>query len=225
MSSQPRVGVSIVIHDEQGRVLLGLRSGKHGAGTWGLPGGAIESGEDPAAAARRELEEETGLRPALMSRCFVPYASTVFEDGQQWVTLFFEAEYCGEPDVMEPEKCEQWAWFDLGSLPSPLFGALGDGSVLCGHPVTFRVFQIEAGATYWVAARDTAHAVALLAEMASSEGWGEELLEELEEGLSSTEVAKDQWATTMLHDDESGTKQPLSFFLTEYGVFGCSEWP
>ena len=118
MSSQPRVGVSIVIHDEQGRVLLGLRRGKHGAGTWGLPGGAIEPGEDPIEAARRELEEETGLRPALMSRCFVPYASTVFEDGQQWVTLFFEAEYCGEPDVMEPEKCEQWAWFDLGSLPS-----------------------------------------------------------------------------------------------------------
>ena len=104
MSSQPRVGVSIVIHDEQGRVLLGLRAGKHGAGTWGLPGGAIEPGEDPIEAARRELEEETGLRPTIMRRCFVPYASAVFEDGQQWVTLFFEAPGDTEIKVQVQER-------------------------------------------------------------------------------------------------------------------------
>ena len=210
MSSQPRVGVSIVIHDEQGRVLLGLRRGKHGAGTWGLPGGAIEPGEDPIEAARRELEEETGLRPTIMRRCFVPYASAVFEDGQQWVTLFFEAEYCGEPDVMEPEKCEQWAWFDLGSLPSPL---------------TVRVFKITTGADYWIAAKDSAHALAQLAEMASYEGWTEEFMEEVTDGIEVEELPRETWNEISLLDDGSGTRQPISFFLTGYGVFGCSEWP
>jgi ADP-ribose pyrophosphatase YjhB (NUDIX family) len=129
-NQHPRIGVSVVIHDQQGRVLLGLRSGRHCPGTWGLPGGAVEDGEDPIEAARRELEEETGLHPKAIRQHAVPYLSTVFEDGQHWVTIFFEAEYCGEPEVMEPAKCEQWAWFEAGSLPAPLFPAIGDGAVL-----------------------------------------------------------------------------------------------
>ncbi len=28
----------------------------------------------------------------------------------------------GEPRVMEPDKREDWAWYDLEDLPSPLFG-------------------------------------------------------------------------------------------------------
>ena len=30
----------------------------------------------------------------------------------------------GEPSVLEPEKCENWNWYDLDSMPSPLFGTL-----------------------------------------------------------------------------------------------------
>jgi 8-oxo-dGTP diphosphatase len=33
------------------------------AGTWGIPGGAIKTGESPEAAARREAEEEVGQLP------------------------------------------------------------------------------------------------------------------------------------------------------------------
>ncbi len=29
----------------------------------------------------------------------------------------------GEPNVMEPDKCEGWAWYDLNNLPKPLFAA------------------------------------------------------------------------------------------------------
>ncbi len=35
------------------------------ANQWAFPGGSIEPGEEPMAAAHRELEEETGLRVAL----------------------------------------------------------------------------------------------------------------------------------------------------------------
>ena len=37
---------------------------KKDAGSWSIPKGEYEEGEDPLAAAMREFEEETGLRPA-----------------------------------------------------------------------------------------------------------------------------------------------------------------
>ena len=52
-------GVCAVIFDAAGQILLQRRSDD---GTWGLPGGAVEPGEEPADAAVREAWEETGLR-------------------------------------------------------------------------------------------------------------------------------------------------------------------
>jgi 8-oxo-dGTP diphosphatase len=44
-------------------VLLQLRAPwTHGGGTWALPGGAVDSHEDPTGAAIREAHEEAGIR-------------------------------------------------------------------------------------------------------------------------------------------------------------------
>lgn len=57
----PRVGALAVVI-EKGRVLLALRSpDKPNADLWGYPGGHVEPGETVAAAAVRELLEETCL--------------------------------------------------------------------------------------------------------------------------------------------------------------------
>jgi len=57
---RPVVGVGVVVwHGE--RVLLVRRGKLPRAGHWSLPGGAQELGETVAAAARREVLEETGL--------------------------------------------------------------------------------------------------------------------------------------------------------------------
>lgn len=51
-----------VLVDDAGRVLLVRRGHEPYAGTWSLPSGRVEPGEDVRAGAAREVLEETGLR-------------------------------------------------------------------------------------------------------------------------------------------------------------------
>ena len=72
----PRVGVGVLVVRD-GHLLLGQRRGSHGAGTWALPGGHLERGEDAVACGRRELLEETGLTADTMVPG--PYTTDLFE--------------------------------------------------------------------------------------------------------------------------------------------------
>lgn len=125
IEKQVRVGVAVIIRrPEDGFVLFGLRKGEHGPGTWSLPGGHLDFGEEPEQTARREALEETGLTLGQVqsyARC--PYVNSHFKaTGKQYITLYFTGEYVGgEPQVVEPEKCERWVWTDPKNLPSPLF--------------------------------------------------------------------------------------------------------
>lgn len=59
----PRIRcVGAVVHDARGRLLLVRRAEPPAQGTWSLPGGRVEPGEDDATAVVREVAEETGLR-------------------------------------------------------------------------------------------------------------------------------------------------------------------
>jgi len=53
--------VSALVVDDERRVLLARRASEPYAGMWDTPGGFLEEGEEPVAALRRELLEETGL--------------------------------------------------------------------------------------------------------------------------------------------------------------------
>ncbi|WP_341716112.1 NUDIX domain-containing protein [Micromonospora sp. FIMYZ51] len=56
----------ILLVDRHGRLLMQLRDeyAPYQPNVWGLPGGHGEPGETPEKTARRELQEETGLRVA-----------------------------------------------------------------------------------------------------------------------------------------------------------------
>jgi ADP-ribose pyrophosphatase YjhB (NUDIX family) len=60
----PKVGVGVLVV-EDGRLLLVRRAMAPEQGRWALPGGWLDAGEDPAAVAVREAEEETGLEVAV----------------------------------------------------------------------------------------------------------------------------------------------------------------
>ncbi len=117
---RPEIGVGAIILKD-GKVLLGLRKGSHGAGTWSFPGGHLEFGESLEECATREVFEETGVSLKNIRRG--TFTNDIFESEQRhYVTLYVIAEYdSGEPTVKEPNKCERWAWFSWDQLPHPLF--------------------------------------------------------------------------------------------------------
>lgn len=118
---QQQIGVGVIIIRD-GKVLLGKRKGALGSGTWSFPGGHLEWDESVEECARREVAEETGLSN-LTDFSFGPYTRDVFENGsRQYITLFAVAHSkSGEPEIMEPDRCDVWQWFAWNEMPTPLF--------------------------------------------------------------------------------------------------------
>lgn len=107
----------------RGRVLLGRRRGSHGEGYYAAPGGHIEFGESFEQAARREVREETRLEIADLKLLSIGNYVFKREDSERhYIDIDFVCEApIGEPQLMEPEKCGGWDWYDLDDLPQPLF--------------------------------------------------------------------------------------------------------
>lgn len=122
---RPKVGVATVIRKD-GRVLLGLRNGKHANGTWGFPGGHLEGGESFEYCAIRETEEETGI--VLASARLWTVENTIFyAEDRHYVVVFLVSNLPAgqEAHVIEPTKCKYWKWFPWDDLPSPLMQGVG----------------------------------------------------------------------------------------------------
>jgi 8-oxo-dGTP diphosphatase len=124
MFTEPRVGCGAAVISE-GRILLLKRKTEPESGCWGITGGKIDLFERAADAARREAEEEAGIRVSSCEwLCFVDQIDLVA--GSHWVApVYLVSAFEGTPRLMEPDKHEALAWFDLDKLPEPLTIAAG----------------------------------------------------------------------------------------------------
>jgi 8-oxo-dGTP diphosphatase len=120
MTAHPTIGVGTIIFDEN-RVLMGLRKGSHGGGTWCFPGGHLEMYETPEKCAIRETFEETGLKIKNLTRG--PWTNDIFQNSSKhYISIFMlAAEYSGEIAIKEQSKFVSWEWINYQNLPDPLF--------------------------------------------------------------------------------------------------------
>lgn len=114
-----KVGVGVMVFKE-GRILLSKRKGSHGSGEYAFPGGHLEYMESFAGCAIRETREECGIEIQNINFQFL--ANIVQYSPKHFTHIGLIADWkSGDPVVLEPEKAESWDWFELDSLPEPLF--------------------------------------------------------------------------------------------------------
>ena len=102
------VSAAGVITNEKGEVLL-LNHVLRPVSGWGIPGGFLNFGEQPEAAFRREIREETGLD----LRNVTLYRSRTLK---RHIEIIFLAKAVGEASVNSREIIEL-GWFTVENMP------------------------------------------------------------------------------------------------------------
>jgi 8-oxo-dGTP diphosphatase len=115
----PGVGAAVVIRDDAGRILLVLRGeGTSRPGLWAVPAGYVDYGEDVRDAARRELQEETGLIAELGDVIHV--ASNFHDPAKLTVGVWFEGTVVGG-ELQAGDDADDAQFFALDDLPPLAF--------------------------------------------------------------------------------------------------------
>jgi 8-oxo-dGTP diphosphatase len=120
---RPMVAVDIVVVTKAAapEVLLVRRKNEPFAGSWALPGGYLEMEETLAAAARRELMEETGVAAATITP-LGPWDAVDRDPRGRTITFAFLARVVkGRVHPKAADDAAEVGWFSLSRPPEMAF--------------------------------------------------------------------------------------------------------
>jgi 8-oxo-dGTP pyrophosphatase MutT (NUDIX family) len=125
-------GAAVVAVNARGEICL-LRQYRHALGRWlwELPAGKLDGGEDPLHAARRELEEETGV----VASTWEPLGGVVSSPGVFTEVVHVYLATGLEERRAQPESGEVFeiVWLPLGEAAArAISGEIDDGKTIAG---------------------------------------------------------------------------------------------
>ncbi|WP_067496849.1 NUDIX domain-containing protein [Actinoplanes sp. TFC3] len=110
-------GVTAVVFDEEGRVLLGRRADD---GTWALIAGVMDPGEQPAQTVVREVWEETAVHVVPERIVAVTtHPPNVYPNGDrtEYVDITFRCRATGGQARVNDDESLEVGWFAVDALP------------------------------------------------------------------------------------------------------------
>lgn len=125
----PRASVGAVVRDADSVLLLWRHRFIVDAWGWEIPAGWSDPGEEPQQAIRREIEEETGYRVALIEPLTAYHPMSGITAQRFQLFLASGAERVGEPEAEEANRVE---WIPLAKVRK----LLADGDILDGPSLT-----------------------------------------------------------------------------------------
>ncbi len=151
-----RRGVGVMLLNADGLVFVGRRIDNRDE-AWQMPQGGIDKGEESWAAALREVEEETGIRPKLVERLAahpqqlrydIPEAIAARLWGGKWkgqLQDWYLARFLGsDADV---EHCDQASGIQPLEMGRAAFASRADRAVQAGHVPTDRRWLLRLALT------------------------------------------------------------------------------
>ncbi|WP_303015247.1 NUDIX hydrolase [Holdemania massiliensis] len=122
----PQASAALVVENARGQVLL-IRSWRYPIQQegWEIPAGSVDCGEDPAAAAIREVKEETGLDVNHLVLLCQFYPSNGMSDQKVYV---YEGKAEESEFILDEREIEEARWF----APEVLHQMLNSGQIQCG---------------------------------------------------------------------------------------------
>ncbi|MBU2101359.1 NUDIX domain-containing protein [Patescibacteria group bacterium] len=114
------VVASYLILKKEDEILLMRRMGSgYYDGWYSVPAGHVEVGELPTEALIRETKEEIGivLQKGQLRHVHTMYRTKHDETGDRADYFFLATDWSGEPEICEPNKCDDIKWCTIDTLP------------------------------------------------------------------------------------------------------------